>query len=197
MAINFNLPKFAFYLPWFMYDIGNKQLITSPTIPGDITDSKDIVLTETPIPGLNYQPITPGGGGNRKISFVLPLIKRNNSVGNILLLKQFDVLRNQSTGLTGVYTNQFTPNPQVLYYWGTGSVPLVYWVKKCDFVHDGGFVNALGSPQYTGISIELWLDEKNPLYKLEELFRKFSSLAGSVINAYDIVESQRLNQRIF
>ena len=90
MPINFNLPKFAYNLPWFMFDIGNKQLITSATIPSNISDSKDIVLSETPIPGLNFQPVTYGGGGNRKISFTLPLIKRNNSVGNVLLLKQFE-----------------------------------------------------------------------------------------------------------
>lgn len=195
--INFQLPKFAFYLPWFIYDIGNKQLITSQTIPDEITDNKEIILTETPIPGLNYQPITPGGGGNRKISLTLPLIKRNNSVGNILMLKQFDNLRNQNVGLTGVFSNQFTPNPQVLYYWGVGSVPLVYWVKKCDFAHSGGWVNELANPQYTAIQLELWLDETNPLYKLEELFRKFESLTGSIINTYNVVESQRLNQRIF
>jgi len=197
MAINFKLPKFAFNLPWFLYDIGNKQLIVSQTIPDEISDVKDVILTETPIPGLNYQPITPGGGGNRKITMTIPIVKRNNSVGNILLIKQFEQLRNQNVGLTGVFSNQFTPNPQVLYYWGTGSVPLVYWVKKCDFTHSGGWVNEIGNPTYTGVSLELWLDETNPLYELEQLFRKFSALSGSVVNAYDVVESQRLNQRIF
>ena len=195
--INYQVPKFAFNLPWFMYDLGNKQLIVSQTIPDEISDSKDIILTETPIPGLNYQPVAPGGGGNRKISLSLPIVKRNNSVGNMLLVKQFDNLRNQSVGLTGVFSNQFNPNPQVLYYWGTGSVPLVYWVKKCDFVHTGGWVNEIGNPTFTGVAMELWLDEKNPLYPLEQLFRKFASFTGSVVNAYNVEESQRLNQRLF
>jgi len=91
MNLNFNQPKTAFNINWFMFDIYNKQLITTPLIPADITDTKDIILTETPIPGLNFSPVTYGGGGNRHINFTLPLIKRNNTVGNVLLLKQFDV----------------------------------------------------------------------------------------------------------
>lgn len=197
MAINFNLPKFNFNLPWFLYDIDNKQIITSLTIPDQISDNKEVVLAETPIPGLNYQPVTYGGGGNRKINLSIPIIKRNNSVGNVLLLKQFENLRNQAAGLTSVFTNQFQPNPKVLYYWGVGSVPLVYWVKSCNMNHNGGWVNEIGNPKYSIIQLELWLDETNPLYKLEELFRKFASLSGSVTSLTDVVNSQRLNQNPF
>lgn len=197
MAINYNVGKYDFNLPWFMLDIDNYQLITSPVIPGDISDTKDIVLSETPIPGLNYSPIQYGGGGNRKLSFTLPLIKRNNTVGNVLLLKQFDNLRNQAVGLTGVFTSQFTPNPKVLYFWGTGSIPLIYYVKKADATHKKGWTNSLGMPQYSEISIELILDEKNPLYLAEEVFRKVASLTGMVLNAYDVVESQINNSRPF
>jgi len=191
MAINFNLPKFAWNLPWFIFDIGNKQLITSPVIPSDIQDRKDIVLAETPVPGMNFQPITYGGGGNRKISFTLPVIKRNNSIGNVLILKQFDNLRNQAVGLTSLFSGQFTPNPKVLYYYGTGSVPLVYWVKKCDMVHRQGWINEMANPKYTNIEMELWLDETHPLYKAEEIFRKVASLTGMITNTIDVVNSQK------
>ena len=187
--LDLDVPKYAFYLPWFIFDIDNKQLITSPTIPSDISDTKEIVLTEQPIPGLNFAPINPGGAGNRKISFTLPLIKRNNTVGNVLILKQFDILRQNAVGLTGIFNEQFETTPRVLYYWGTGSVPLVWWVKKCDATHKQGWTNALGQPQYSEISMELWLDETHPLYKAEEVFRKMASLAGLVINAYDVVRS--------
>lgn len=196
MAINFNLPKFAFYVPWFLFDIDNKQLITSITIPDEIKDQKDIILSETPIPGLNYQPINYGGGGNRKISFTLPIVKRNNSVGNMMLLKQFENLRNQAVGLTSIFTGQFTRNPRVLYYWGTGSVPLVYYVKKCDFSHGAGWSNELGNPQYTNVDFELWLDESNPLYKAEEVFRKIASLTATITNAYEVIESQKVGTKI-
>ena len=186
--LSFDIPKFAFNLPWFMYDIDNFQLITSPTIPGDIADNKDIILTETPIPGQNYQPITVGGGGNRKISFVLPLIKRNNTVGNTLIKAQFENLRNRVSGLKSIFSKQFSPNPKVLYYWGTGSVPLIWKVKKVDFVTPEGWINELANPILTHVSMELWLDETNVLYKGEEIFRKLAGLAGAVVNALDVVE---------
>ena len=72
---------------WWMFDLSNYQLITTHTIPGDVKDIKDIVLSETPIPGQNYQAVWYGGGGNRKISFTLPIMKRGID-GNIMLLKR-------------------------------------------------------------------------------------------------------------
>jgi hypothetical protein len=181
MPPKFKLPYSPYNLPWFLFDIQNLQLITTASIPSsNISDTKEIVLAEQPIPGLNYNPIQPGGGGNRKISFTIPLVKRNNTVGNVLLLKQFDNLRNQAFGLTFIFRSatQFTPTPKVLYYWGTGSMPLEYYVKKCDFVQRSQFVNRFGIPQFSEISIELWLDESSLLYKGEEVFRKLSSYIG-------------------
>lgn len=181
MPPKFKLPFNPYALPWFMFDIQNLQLITSKSIPSSgISDTKEIVLAEQPIPGLNYNPVQPGGGGNRKISFTIPLVKRNNTVGNVLMLKQFDNLRNQAFGLTNIFRSatQFTPTPKVLYYWGTGSIPLEYFVKKCDFVQRSQFVNRFGVPQYTDISIELWLDESSLIYKAEEVFRKLASYTG-------------------
>lgn len=187
--MNFNVPHYSFNLPWFMFDLSNKQIITSKTVPGDMNDNKDIFLTEVPIPGLNYSPIQHGGNGNRKISFTLPLVKRNNTIGNSLLLKQFDALRNQAVGLLNIFTTQFNPNPKVLYYWGTGSVPLVYFVKKCDFTNKKQWTNQLGIPQYSEVSIELWLDENNVLYKAEELSRKLAIITQQAVLAVDAIDS--------
>jgi hypothetical protein len=175
-----------------MFDLSNKQLITTPNIPSDITDTKDIVLTEMPIPGLNFSPIMQGGGGNRKLAFTLPCIRTNNTVGNLLLLKQFDMLRNQSVGIFNVTSSpgQFNPFPKVLFYYGTGSIPLVYFVKKCNATHKAGWVNAMGFPQYSEIEMELWLDENDILYKGEEIFRKLSAFTGMVLNSVDVVQSQ-------
>ena len=195
-----NIPRYVFALPWFIFDLYNKQLITTPIIPGDISDTKNIVLVETPIPGLNYAPIQPAGNANRKISFTLQLIKRNNTVGNVLMLKQFDQLRNQGIGIGNIFSGvrgQFTPNPKVLYYWGTGSTPLEYYVSKCDFSHKKGWVNQLGYPQYSEISIELILDETSPLYKLEEAFRTLSALGGEALAAFDVIDSQLHNGKAY
>lgn len=186
-----NIPNYAYSLPWFMFDLFNKQLITSQTIPGDMSDKKGIVLTETPIPGLNYAPIQPAGNTNRKISFTLPLLKRNNSVGNSLFLQQFHALRNQATGLLGVFNNQFEPNPKVIYSWGTGSLPLVYFVSKCDFTHKQGWTNQLGQPQFSEAQIELILDENDPVYRAEELFRKTSIITQQGIQAYEFISKGR------
>lgn len=185
MAINLKIPHYGYSLPWFMYDLYNNQLITSPTVPGDIEDSKEIFLAETPIPGLNYAPVQPAGNGNRKISFTLPLIKRNNTIGNSQLLMQFHALRNQATGLLNIYSNQFNPNPKVLYYWGTGSVPLEYFVSSVKFSNKQQWVNELGQPQYSEVSIELILDENSFLYKAEEMYRKVSLYAGSAVYSFD------------
>lgn len=176
--------KFPTNIPWFMYDLYNQQLITSATIPeGDITDSKSVVVTETPIPGRNFQPVSVGGNGNRKVSFTLPVINRNGYVGNLLMLKQFDLLRNQAQGPLGLSKSkgQFSPNPRVLYYWGVGSVPLVWYVTKCDFRHSSGMVNALASPQLTYVEIELLLDETDPLYKAEEAYRNVAAVLGEAM----------------
>ena len=184
-----NIPDFPFRMPWFLLDLSNFQLITSPTIPGDIRDTKEIVLAETPVPGLNYRPVLVGGGGNRKISFTLQLVRKNNTVGNILLLKQFERLRNRTTGLRSWTSGRFSGMPKVLYYWGTGSLPLVYWVSKCDATHRQGWVNQFGAPQVSEMDIELILDEEHPLYRAEEMFRLISSLAGEAMQGYDIVEN--------
>jgi len=187
----FNVNHYNFSLPWFMYDISNTQLITSQTVPGDMTDNKQIILTEVPIPGLNYSPVQSSGNGNRKISFTLPLLKRNNTIGNSLLLQQFHALRNQATGLGNIFTEQFKPNPKVLYYWGTGSVPQVYFVSKCNFTNKRMWTNQLGMPQYSEVSIELILDELDPIYKAEELFRTISIFYQQAVPAFEFMGEGR------
>lgn len=193
---NFKLPNYAFSLPWFMYDIDNFQLITSNTIPGDIASKKEVTLTETPIPGLNFSPIQPSGNGNTKVSFTLPLMKRNNTIGNSLLLQQLHALRNQATGMKSIFSQQFSPNPKVIYYWGTGSLPLVYFVKKADFTNKKFWVNQQGQPQFSEVEFELWLDETHPLYKAEELYRKISVYTAQTLYGVDNV-SNSAKERIF
>lgn len=188
-----NLPRFPGNLPWYMFDLANYQLITSAAIPeGEIKDRKDVVIVETPVPGRNFQPVAQGGNGNRKVSFRIPVVQRNNSVGNVLLLKQFDLLRNQSQGFLGLsrLKGQFAPNPKVLYSWGVGSVPLPYFVTRCEFSHRADMVNALGNPTATYVEVELLLDETSPLYKAEEAFRNASSLLGSALGLFGAVSAQ-------
>ena len=184
-GLQFSIPKYSAHMPWWMLDIDNNQIITTTTVPEQIKDDKSIVIAEVVIPGRNYAPMRYASNGNRVISFSLKLVKRNNTFGNMLLLKQFDQLRNQRASLFGIYPQQFAPNPKVVYCWGTGSVPLVYYVTKCAFTSNGMMVNNMGNPQYTEIEIELKLDETHPLYTVEEMFRRMSALNGSILEAFD------------
>jgi hypothetical protein len=165
-------------IPWFMFDIDNRQLITSPVIPSDISDTKEIIFAEQPVPGRGFAPVAPSGANNRRLSFTLQLIKRDGVVGNLAMLKQFDMLRHSSAGVFGRTRERFR-NPKVLYYWGTGSVPLVYWVARADATHKQGWVNDRGIPQYSEIQIELILDQTSQVYKMEEQFRQIASFLGN------------------
>jgi hypothetical protein len=190
MAGSFSFKPNIKNLPWFLFDLANYQLITTITIPeGEIKDDKSIILAETPIPGRNFQPITPGGNGNRKISFTIPILRRNGVYGDVLIVKQFDALRNQSAGFFNKIkpAGQFTPNPKVLYFWGIGSVPLVYFVSKCSMRHVSSMVTAGAMPQLTYIDMELILDETHPLYKGEEMFRVYGGVLGNIDNALELI----------
>lgn len=171
-------------LPWFIYDLSNRQLITTSTIPsGEIGDTKNIVFTETPILGNNYSPVSVGGHGNRKISMQIPIINRGYE-GNIGLVKQFDLLRNRSRGWLGLKKkNLWATNPKVLYYWGVGSIPLEYFVTRCDMKHTTMMVNEVGLPQHTVIDLELTLDETSMFYKVEETYRDITAVLGSAQTA--------------
>jgi hypothetical protein len=173
--------KLGFSLPWFMFDLDNRQLITSRIVPGDISDSKDIILTEVPVPGLNYAPIMPAGGGNRKVSFKIPAVDRNIFQGNVRMLMQFEQLRNQVEGI-GSITAQFNRMPKVLYCWGLHSIPLVYWVAKIGFTHKEGWRTPFGQPTFTDVEVELILDETDPLYQAEKMFRMAQATFGSAVN---------------
>lgn len=175
-----------FRVPWFIMNLSDFQIITSPTVPSDISDQKGVVLAEQSIPGLNYQPVMPGGGENRKISMELQIVRRDNVSGNVTLIKQFERLRNRSPGLRGWRSSRFSPVPKVLYYWGTGSLPLVYWVSRMNFTHQQNWVNAYGMPQVSTVDMELTLDEAHPLYQAEEMFRLVMGVGGEVLQAQEI-----------
>lgn len=177
-------------LPWFIYDLYNHQLIVSPnTIPGDITDKKGLVLAETPIPGLDFDPVNPSGAGNRKISLNIPIINRLTVIGNVLLIKQFDRLRHKGGSFIFNKTyDKFTPRPKVLYSWGTGSVPLEFFVDDVTFVHKGdGWINSFGNPQFTVVNIQLTLDQQSDLYKAEEIWRELAGYAGQAQSVFNTV----------
>jgi len=169
-------------LPWHMFILDVNLLITSPFVPDTITDTKDIIFAETTIPGLDHSPVSSGGFGNRKISFDLQIIQRKTLNGNSSILKLYDILRFPSSSLLDVFkqNSQFNQNPKVIYNYGIGSAPLIWYITKCKFTHLSRFTNAVGSPQFSNVSLELTLDEKAFTNRMEKVFREFSAIIGSV-----------------
>jgi len=184
--------SFPRIIPWYMFILDANLLITSPTIPGDITDNKNILFAETTIPGLDYAPISSGGFSNRKVGFSLTVVQRQTLLGNSNLLKLYEVLRNPTNTLADIFSqsSQFTQNPKVIYNYGIGSAPLVWYVSKCSFTHKGQYTNAVGNPQFTNIQIELTLDEKDVTNQIEKVYRQFASLVGSVESITQVGLSQ-------
>lgn len=184
--------SFPRIIPWYMFILDANLLVTSPTIPGDITDDKGILFAETTIPGLDYAPVSPGGFSNRKVSFILTVVQRQSLAGNTNLLKLYEVLRNPTSSLADIFnqSTQFTQNPKVLYNYGIGSAPLVWYVSKCSFTHLGQYTNAIGNPQFTNINIELILDEKDITNQIEKVYRQFASLVGSAESIAQVGWSQ-------
>jgi len=178
-------------LPWFIIDLANLTLITTTTIPEDIDDTKQIGLSEEAVPGLDYEPIVPGGFGNRTIKFNIPLVNRTTPLGTTLIKKQLEQLRHQiqpfALGLA--IGNLPAQGPKVLYFWGTNNIPQEYFVKKVDFKEKSSLVNDFGISQFTVASIELKLDQETFLYKAEELFRQVSAQAGTVANVISVTQS--------
>lgn len=189
-----NLTQMVSNLPWWMFDLSSKQLITSGTIPsGSVFDKKAVIITETPIPGRNFQPVAHGGNGNRKVSFTIPILNRTIAIGAVGIIKQFEALRNQSRGLFGFSPKgQFAQNPKVLYSWGTGSLPLEWYVTRCDFENRADMVNKAGMPQYTNVDIELTLDETSKLYIAEESFRSAMMVIGQAQAVGNFVSPGRM-----
>lgn len=184
--------SFPRIIPWYMYIIDANLLITSHTIPGDITDNKNILFAETTIPGLDYAPVSSGGFSNRKISFSLIVVQRQSLAGNTNLLKLYEILRNPTNTLADIFSqsSQFTQNPKVIYNYGIGSAPLVWYVSKCNFTHQGQYTNAIGDPQFTNVQIELTLDEKDGTNQIEKVYRQFAALVGSAESIAQVGLSQ-------
>lgn len=183
-----NIGSFGAKANWWMFDIDNKQLISLTTAPRSVSNTQSIKYTNLSVPGLDYEPSNYSGLGNPKISFSIQAIARNDILGNQTLIKQFENLRKPSTGLTSFFAKKesFVPNPRVLIQYGTGSsVPLVYFVKKCDMVHS--LWTALGYPKVTDIALDLELDGTHPINVAETVASKAGSLVGMLQSAGNVI----------
>ena len=170
-------------IPWFLFIKDFNILITSPTIPTTISDKKKIVYSEIPVPGKNYTQKIGIRGENRILSFTLPIINRLSPLGNSNILQAFELLRNSDSPslaslVQGNTPQQFKSSPKVIYYWGTHSSPLEYFVNVCDFEHNSTLTNKMNRSQFTNVSFELELDESSALYKADRVSRVIQARAG-------------------
>lgn len=183
-----NVGKLNVKTNWWLFDLDNKQLISLTTAPRSVSNTQSIKYTNLSVPGLDYEPSNYSGIGNQKISFSIQAIARNDILGNQILIKQFEALRKPSVGLTSLYAKReiFVPNPRVLIQYGTGSaVPLVYFVKKCDFVNSEW--TSTGYPKVTDIALDLELDGTHPINVAESIAIKAGTLVGTLQSAGNVI----------
>lgn len=184
----------GYKLPWYMIVDSTGTMITSPTIPVKINDTKAIIFAESQVPGLNYTPLYPARFGNRKIAFSLPIINRLARYGNQTTLDQIELLRNSDNpSILSLFQRpaRFKANPTVIYGWGTHTTPLRWVVRKADMEHNSSLTNANGFSQYTIVNLELEVDEDSTLYRAYRIKKLVSSIAGNFVNSKQLNSSGR------
>lgn len=164
-------------VPWFIFSWATKDLITSKTVPETVSDTKSISRPGTQIPGGGSEVSKFGSISSRKISFSIKMANFNNNLGISPKVKALENLRNPAPPFLGFGAPKpFSPNPSVLYYHGTGSSVLWYFVTKCDFTLS--HQNRIGMPQVVTASISLTLDEEGTLYTIERIYRQVTAKLG-------------------
>lgn len=165
-------------MPWFMYDLTNRQIVFNLRArPEHIQDTKQIKYTEVPVYGQADPPLVYSGGGLRRLSFNIKFFS-NSPIGHIPLLAQIRAMRHGNLNRTSV-----NKGVRVIYFWGTGSVPLVWHVAKADIVHDGA-ATRVGMPYWSEVAFELIVDTTHPLYKIEQQTQRFgTSTVGQILGA--------------
>lgn len=175
-------------LPWYMIDLDNFQLYVSELVPEDIKDEKNVILTESPIPGLGYQPISPGGNSNRIVNFTLPIYSTEVFVGNSLLLRYFKQIRSPIAPLFQK-PEQHQRSPKVLYNFGLGDPPMVFYAKNCSISSKGSMVNEFGNPELSYVDISLLYDPEHEINIIEEQYSQALSSMGSIQSLLESVNT--------
>lgn len=148
------------------------RIFTSRIIPETVSSNKGINYTEKSIPGGHTGIMQYSNMSATEIGFSVTFADFNSTRGVVATQKFFEILRTPEESRLGSIASAyipFMPNPKVLYMYGTGSLPMQYFVTKCDF--DLEEFNSLSFPQVIKVSMTLRLDESGPLYELERKFK--------------------------
>lgn len=202
-------------LPWFMIPyyqtrqdmpgtgggFSSSIVITTDTIPKEVSDTKQLNYHEQQLPGGYTSIYKYGSAGARKVSFKLEIADFNDDLGLSTKLSQFDLLRRPEISTTryssadGSYPDKiergfknffkdqryapFYSNPYVIYFNSLyNTIPLPFQVLKCDFVTSNP--NRLGRPQYAVIDFELAQLEDHWLSAMEDKIKKLAAAAGGI-----------------
>lgn len=169
---NARIPK---KIPWFINIYGTAFTLASRNVPDSISSQKAINRVDQQIPGGGTSISKFGNITAEKINFSVKLASFNNELGVSDQVRFFDMLR---TPYSNAYGEQrpFVSNPKVVYWYGNGKLPMLYYVGKCDYTLSKW--NIYGQPQVMSVSLELILDEDSDVYKAETIIRQI--LATSV-----------------
>lgn len=174
-------------IPWFIYIYKTSFLLTSNNVPDQVSSSRQINRPEQSIPGGGTAIAKYGNMGPLKIAFQIKIGAFNDELGVIDQLKFFEQLR---TPVTNSFISSFgtappfTPNPEIIYWYGTGTLmPLFYYVTKCDYTVTK--FNRWGYPQVASVDCEFVLNEESDMYRAEVLASKVLTVTGSLTSLID------------
>lgn len=174
-----------------MVNIGSYLPFVFTFNPLEVEMTRDINYTESPNMGGSHHELFFTGFSNKEASFDILCIDMEDPMGVSKEVAYFEALGSPDPGLLGIAGSFFDdknfPPPQVLFNFGTGSLlPLVWNVKDIDIktslFYSGHVRGVFGVPKRADISIVLVLDQDNPLFKSDQVYKKIMQVTGSVMS---------------
>lgn len=185
-----------FAMPWWLLDLKNFNLILNRAVPTEVTSEKSINYVEILVPGGASADDRYSNMGSETISFSIPIINFNNTLGNYPQVSQFRLLRQPAywpwelhkllLGFTTGAPDEFREPPRVYLMWGTGNLfPLEYKVTQCSFTN--AYMNGIGMPRYTVCNLSFKLVENGILYSTERIAGRLGAIFGFVQNTQGFI----------
>ncbi len=156
--------------------------------PTEVNSEKKINYVEAPNIGGSHKTRYFTGFDSKEVSFKLMCVDMQGPLGVKPQIDYFEALRNPDPGLFGLFSsifgNENYPPPQILFWFGTGLVPLVWDVLdvRISATHfmDGHITGIWGIPKKAEIDLKLALVEDHILNKANRIAETAGYIAGSV-----------------
>ncbi len=156
--------------------------------PVSLNSVKNINYVIAPNIGGSHKKRYFAGFDSEEVNFTLHCIDKESITGVNNQLSYFKQLRKPDPGLFGIassfFGNENYPPPQILFQWGTSSMPLVWDVLdvKITSTHffDDPIRGVTGIPYIAQINIKLALVEDHVLNKANQIAEKSAYMAASL-----------------